>query len=395
MSALSAAETADFLQELVRIRTVNPPGGEAPAAEVIADRLKRSSFSIEFHEAEEARPIVIARQQGSKPGPRLLLNGHMDTMPPGSGWIRDPFAGVTEHGTMYGCGVFDMKAGVAAMVLAACAFVDESQPFRGELIVTAVPDEIAGGKKGTGHMIKEGLVAADMAIVCEPTGEQVFVAHRGALWIEITVRGKSAHGGRPWLGVNAISKMSAIIHALESELPRVLSSRTHPLVPSPTINIGMISGGDRVNMVADRCVLQLDRRLIPGERAEDAAAEIDRIVQRIALEDSQEWRAETKIFGCIDAGEVNRDEQIVKECQRAYEEVTGRPCGISATAGFQDAHYFIHAGIPTAMFGPFVPGVDTEPFISLAGSPEEHVEVARVVEAARVYHRLCNNILRA
>lgn len=391
--AISAEEAVALLRTLVRTRTVNPPGDEAAAAAIVAARLRAAGFAVELPEAQPGRPSVVGRLKGREGGPRLLFNGHLDTLPPGSGWRRDPFEGVVKNGRLYGCGATDMKAGVAAMVLAACAVAREGTPFRGELIVTAVPDEIAGGIHGTGYLVKSGAISADMAVVCEPTGPRVFVAHRGALWLEITVTGKSAHGGRPWLGVSAISKMARLIRALEAELPPLFRTKTHPLLPSPSLNIGTIQGGDRVNMVADRCVVHVDRRLLPGERAEDALEEIRRVVDRVVAEDPEEWSASVWPYMVVDPAEVNPEERIVRECRRAYEEVTGEPCGLGVTPGFEDAHYLIHAGIPTAMFGPYVPGDASEPFSTLAGTADEHVEIARVVQAAEVYRRLCHNLL--
>lgn len=394
-SATFEDEILPLLTALVKTNTVNPPGNEGPAAILVGSYLAEKGFDVNYYEDSIGRPSVVARLTASRSGPRLLFNGHLDTMPPGSGWKRDPFSAVVEQDNLYGCGAFDMKAGVAAMVVATSAFARTCPMFNGELIVTAVPDEIAGGARGSGHLVRNELVKADMAVVCEPTGEQVFVAHRGALWLEITVRGKSAHGGRPWLGINAISKATKIIRALETRLPEVFSTKIHPRLPSPTLNVGLIKGGDRANLVPDTCVITVDRRMIPGELASDAESEIRAAVEQVIAEDAEDWTASVTTIGVVDAAEVNVDTPIVKECQRAYQDVTNRKCGINATAGFEDAHYFIHAGIPTAMFGPYVPGIETEDFVSLAGMAEEHVSISRVVEAANIYHRLCQNVLLA
>ena len=221
--------------------------------------------------------------------PTLLFNGHMDVQPPGHQWTRDPFAATVEGRQLYGQGAMDMKAGLTAIVFAVDSLRRAGRRLAGNVVVTAVADEVCGGHLGTGYLVANGLVQADMAVVCEPTGDTVRIAHRGALWLEIEVAGKSAHGGRPWLGVNAVSKAARIITALEDQLVPSLKHRTHALLPAPTINIGTIEGGTKTNLVADRAVIKIDRRMVPGEDADTAQAEVVEVCQAIRTADSEQW----------------------------------------------------------------------------------------------------------
>jgi acetylornithine deacetylase/succinyl-diaminopimelate desuccinylase len=192
-----------------------------------------------------------------------------------------------------------------------------------------------------------------MAVVCEPTGDEVYVAHRGTTWMDVEIIGRSAHSGRPWLGVNAISKASRIVQAIETDLAPRLSTRTHPMLPPPSINLGGIEGGTKYNLVADRCVLRLDRRMLPGETLAECIEEIRSICASVQGSDPEAFTWDVREVMCVEPAEVPRDSRIVRECRRAFAEVTHKEAGIGATAGFEDAHFFVKAGIEVAMFGPY------------------------------------------
>jgi succinyl-diaminopimelate desuccinylase len=307
---------ADFLQALVRIPSVNPPGGEGPVASLILDELRRLGLDGRIVESAPGRANVVAHLAGSGRGPTLLLNGHMDVQPPAADWTRDPFAAEREGTRVYGQGVMDMKAGLAAMVFAVETVRRTGTRLAGDLVLTAVADEVSGGHQGTGFLVRQGLVRADFGVVCEPTGDAVRVAHRGALWLELEVRGRSAHGGRPWLGVNAISKVARIVRVLEEDLLPRLASRTHPLLPAPTINLGTIHGGTKFNLVADRATLQLDRRLVPGESLDAARAEIEAVCATVRAGDPEAFEYRVREGHASPPAEIAPDAPIVEACHR-------------------------------------------------------------------------------
>jgi acetylornithine deacetylase/succinyl-diaminopimelate desuccinylase-like protein len=223
--------------------------------------------------------------------------------------------------------------------------------------------------------------------------------------MQITVTGRSAHGGRPWLGVNAISKMARILAALEDELVPSLASRTHPLLPAPTINMGTVTGGTKFNLVADRAVLEVDRRMVPGETAEQALDEVRALCQRLRDADAQSWEFEVMPVMHVTPGEIDPHAPIVKACQAAHRAVTGEEAVIAATAGFEDAHFLLDAGIPTAMFGPYRPaappppasagagGAQRDGFFTNSGMADESVDLVDVARAARVYARLIRDLI--
>jgi acetylornithine deacetylase/succinyl-diaminopimelate desuccinylase family protein len=388
-------EAIAFLQAIVRVDTVNPPGRESLVADLIQARLEPLGFDIERLGAEPGRDCLIATLRGTGGGPTLIFNGHMDVQPVGPGWIHDPFGAEIEGDRLYGNGVHDMKAGVAAFVLAGEALAREGGRLRGTLVLQAVPDEVSGGVKGTGYLFGQRKLVGDYAVVCEPTGLDVFIAHRGMMWFTLSVHGEPAHSGRPWLGVNAIAKMSAVIQELKRSLDPVYAARTHATLPSPSINLGRIEGGAKENLVAARCRLTFDRRTLPGEEFDVVEAEIRDIIERTRERDSEHWTFELTRTLAVPALEIDPDSAIVRACQRAFHDVTGEESGIGCTSGLEDAHWLARAGIQTAMFGPYVAKrwQGENRFAAATGKPEEHVSISQWFTAIKVYTRLARNLL--
>ncbi|MDA0997618.1 MAG: M20 family metallopeptidase, partial [Proteobacteria bacterium] len=319
------AEAGTLLSELVRNPSINPPGNETAVAAIIERRLSSLGCETRIVESRPNRSSVIGRLRGAGDGPTLLFNGHMDVQPPGNNWTRDPFGAAIEGTRLFGQGAMDMKAGLTAIILALEYLKRDGTKLRGDILVTAVADEVSGGHLGTGFLVANGLIDADMAVVCEPTGDVVRVAHRGALWLEITVTGKSAHGGRPWLGVNALSKAAKIIAGIENDLLPGLQTRTHPLLPAPTINIGRLTGGTKFNLVADKAVLEIDRRMVPGESADAVQAEVHDLCERLRAADTEAWSFAIRRIMHVTPGEIDPEAPIVKACQKAHAAVTGTP----------------------------------------------------------------------
>jgi acetylornithine deacetylase/succinyl-diaminopimelate desuccinylase-like protein len=259
-----SAESIAFLRDCLRTQSVAP--GEAAMGALIARKLQRACSDVRVVEAEPGRPNVLASAPGPAPGAVLLVNDHMDTVPAGprDEWSVDPFGAESRDGWVYGRGAADSKGGLCAMVMATDIFLAAGGPARGELLMTAVCDEEVGSRLGTRYLLRQGLIRGDFGIVCEPTGNRIECAAKGVLHVEIMTKGRMAHGGKPWAGVNAIAQMARVIAALEPYRVE-LAGRTHPLVGSPSTTIGTIAGGTVPNMVASECRMVVDRRILPGE----------------------------------------------------------------------------------------------------------------------------------
>jgi acetylornithine deacetylase/succinyl-diaminopimelate desuccinylase family protein len=383
-------ETIALLQRLLRVNTENPPGNEGPAARLLADHLRPLGFETEYHEPAPERGSLVARLRGAGGGRTLVMNGHLDIGPIGGGWTRDPLGGEIEDGRIYGRGVSDMKSGVAAMVSAASAVVRSGMPRRGDLVLMPTADESSGGRLGMGHLVRTLRdLRADMAVVGEPTVGDVCLAHRGAVWAEIAVVGRSGQASRPASGINAIAAMGRVLRALETDLAPRLAERTHPLLPAPSVNAGLIDGGIKPNVIAERCRVVVDRRSLPGERTEDIVAEIRECAARAV--DGTGARVEVDVVMAKPASEIPADAPAVAECIRAFEAVVGRRPAVRASPGYTDAHWFnLDLGIPAVVFGPWYLH---PPAGSISDIPDEHNHVEDVLTGTRVYAQLIANVI--
>jgi succinyl-diaminopimelate desuccinylase len=251
----------DLALELVRLDTVNPPGNEAIAADVLERRLQTAGFDVARHEHAPGRPSLIARLPGTDPDrAALCMTGHLDTVPlGGTPWGVEPF-GELRDGRLHGRGSSDMKGGVAAIVVAAERVAALGRGEAGlELVLTAAEET---GCEGGLHLAGAGVLGrAGAVLVAEPTGGLPHVAHKGVVFVRASTEGASAHGSAPHLGRNAIYPLARAVTAL-SDLRFDVDA--HPVLGEPTLNVGTIAGGTGINVVPDRAEAQIDVRTVPG-----------------------------------------------------------------------------------------------------------------------------------
>jgi len=366
------ADVVTLARTLIQFDTTNPPGNEGDLARFAGGYLEGLGLQVSLHDVGAGRLAVVARLPGDLEGV-LAFNGHSDVVPGGSGWTTPPFRPEVRDGRLYGRGSTDMKGGIAAMMVAASRLIQVPASQRATVEIHIVPDEEDKGL-GTRYLVNRGLVAADAAIVGEPTGLQVQVAHKGILWVKATFQGKSAHASMPERGVNAIYKASSAIERLKSEMASRLARTSHPLLGSPSVSVGVITGGTRVNTVPDSCEVWIDRRLVPGEDASSSIQEINEVLSPDSLE----------MDNLEEPMEVSESEPIVtlaRECTRA---VTGEDRGIAGFPGATDARFYVNdAGVPTILLGPGS--------MSQAHAADEWVPVEDLEKAASIYLEIARN----
>jgi len=255
-------DVVEYTRDLIRFDTTNPPGREAECGDFTAKTLEDAGFHVERQPFGESRMNVIATLAGTNPEKApLVLTGHLDTVPLGTvEWAYPPFDADIIDGKLYGRGASDMKSGVAAIIGAGLQLIETSNgtPERGLTIVLTSGEET--GCAGALHLVKEGsqyLGKASAMIVGEPTANQVSIAHKGALFIAAKTKGITAHSSQPEQGDNAIYKAAKAITKIEEY---GFNEKPHPLLGSPTINVGMISGGMNVNSVPDQAEFTIDIR---------------------------------------------------------------------------------------------------------------------------------------
>lgn len=369
-------QTRMLLEELIRIDSVNPGSdpsrkGEAEIARWIGTYLERLGLEIRFQEVEPGRPNVIARLRGSGGGSSLMLNGHIDTVGIGKMEIP-PFEPVFRDGKVYGRGSFDMKGGIAAIMMCAQSLVERKERLKGDLILTLVMDE-EYANVGTDAVVRE--YKADGAIVCEPTYMEIGVAHKGWGWERIDVYGKAAHGSMPELGVDAIVKAGKVLVAIDGLGRRLMAGTSHPLLGVPSIHGGRIAGGSHeLNTYPAHCVIELERRTLPGETKETVTGEIEAILEAFRTEDPQ-FKADYDLFIYRPALETPSDSPVVRSLATSFEAYCGKSPRLTGFSGWADSATLSEAGIPAVLFGPAGEG---------AHAPVEWVDFQSVVDTAEI-----------
>ena len=344
-------ELTQLISDLVAIESVNPdlaPGGsgEANIARFVADWLSHAELEVEIDEPALGRPNVVGIVRGTGGGKTLMLNAHMDTVSVEG--MDAPFAARVAEGKLYGRGAYDMKASLAACMLAARAAME--MPLTGDLIITAVSDE-EYASVGTAAIAQNPRWRADAAIITEPTHLDLCVAHRGFIWLEVETTGVAAHGSRPQLGVDAIAKMGHVLVALE-ELDRTLrANSSHALLHSGSLHASLISGGRELSSYPDRCVLAVERRTIPGETPAVVEGQIQQILDRIAASDPS-FKAQVRTTLVREAFESPTDAAIVQAVQAQIEQQLDRTPRIYGDTPWMDSALLSAAGIPCVIFGP-------------------------------------------
>jgi acetylornithine deacetylase/succinyl-diaminopimelate desuccinylase-like protein len=272
-------EPARLLGELIALPSVNPAflppddprSGEARVAEFVLAAGRRAGLAGETQPVLPGRDnVLLTLSPTGRRRRRLLLAPHLDTVPAPD---EDAFTPRVTEERMYGRGACDTKGSVAAMLCALFRVARQgARPRETEIVFAGLVDEES--KQAGSRALAAQRFRADLAIVGEPTRDQVVTAHKGDLWLRLETRGKAAHGATPALGRNAVREMAAVVQLLEGKYAALLARRSHPLLGAPTINVGRIGGGSQPNIVPDACFIEVDRRTLPGETPEGVVREI-------------------------------------------------------------------------------------------------------------------------
>ena len=397
----AADEIVRFTADLVRIPTINPPGeAYEPCARLIGDRLARAGFEVEYvaaegrpeHTSRYPRVNVVGARRGSRGGPVVHLNGHIDVVPAGGGWTVEPFGGLIRDGRIYGRGVCDMKAGLAAAIFAVEALQRANVDLPGTIEISGTVDEESGGFAGVALLAERGRIAkgrTDYVIIPEPLNvDRICVGHRGVYWFELTTRGRMAHGSMPFLGVNAIDAMSHVLGAFRRDLDPLLARRitAMPVVPEgarhATININGIEGGQPVDgnhtpCVADSCRAVFDRRFLIEEDFESAKQEIEQLVGR-TLAALPGVAYEIRDLMVVSPVKTPDGSPVVRALGAAIQRVLGTPARLVASPGTYDhKHVARIAEVPHCVA--YGPGE-----LELAHQPDESCRIDDLINATKV-----------
>lgn len=383
-------EVVSLTKDIVRIPSYT--ADETEVARFLHAYFEKQGFESELQEVDPGRFQTIARLRGTGGGQSLMLNGHLDIDPIPSGWSRDPWTPTIEGDRFYGAGVYNMKGGVAAMIMGAVA-ARRAGRLRGDVIVACVDGELQGGV-GTVHMLKKG-IRADMAVVPEPySTKHIITKHTGVMELAVHVLGRSVHISRMEQGINAIAKASRVVQALETIK---LTGQPDPDLPGlPRLNVGTIIGGRGrelelrgANIVPDMCTLILDIRFPVSVTPESALADVRRALDGVAATDKDlkyeiefPIRPERRQFREVMLPlSVPASEPIVQILKANVTAIVGEEPTVGAHspqsyAGNDTSHLW-GAGIPCCLYGP-AGGYDE-------GASDRWTSIEQIVQCARVF----------
>jgi acetylornithine deacetylase len=375
-------ETTRLLRDLVALPSVNPMGRplqgpnffEHRVTAYLEDFFRGLGVPCRRQPVAPLRDNIVARYES--PGARrtLMLEAHQDTVPTDHMTI-DPFGATIENGRLYGRGACDIKGGMAAM-LAAFARLARERPAGAANVVMACTVDEEFTFTGVLRLVREGL-GADFAVVAEPTGLNIVHAHKGVVRWHLSTSGRSCHSSSPEQGVNAIYRMGRLLVAVEQYAQRLRASRSDPLLGPPTLSVGRIEGGTSVNTVPDRCLVEVDRRVIPGEDPRAAPGQLAAFLREEAgidfpFECAEPWMNK-------EALSPEGSAELVARLGAAIDAVRGAHQVMAVPYG-TDASTIAAAGVPAVVFGPGD--------IAKAHTCDEWVPLDEVEQASEILFRL-------
>jgi succinyl-diaminopimelate desuccinylase len=374
-------EAIGILSGLLKIPSENPTGSEEAAGRYIHETLRRHGIAAELSWPAPGRPNVVARIAGRQPGERLLLNGHLDTVPAGEGWSVDPYGAVVRDGRMYGRGASDMKGGVASMAYAVILLHRLGNPFAGELILFFNSDE-ERLNQGMKKFLADG-GTADYAVIGEPSELDLCTAHRGVARFWLKTFGVAGHTSAVSNPDNAIYKMARLVIGLE-DLSQAVRERKHPFVGRSSLTVAEVHGGTAPNVVPALCQAHIDRRTLPGERLEEVSREVDTCLAALAAE--RGFAYELDCYQFLPATNLDHTHVLVQTLADASRAVRKREARVKVFDATCEAPFFsVDRGIPTLVFGPGS--------ITHAHTVDEYVEISEVLDGALIYADFVQRLL--
>ena len=350
MTQINKKKINKLLQDLVKIDSVNPSlvsgaAGEADIAEYLREWMTARGMEATITEIEPGRVNAVGVLKGSGGGKSIMLNGHTDTV--GVDYMTiDPFDPKIEGNKLYGRGSADMKGGLAASMAAIDVIIEQGIELRGDIVLAGVCDE-EYASIGTEHLMKD--VHVDAAIVGEPTEQNIQVAHKGFAWIDVVTHGFAAHGSAYKIGVDAIAKMGHVLIGLEA-LQSILEEDHHQLVGPGSVHASIISGGQELSTYPDKCKLEVERRLIPGEKREDIEIEIQNLLKSLS-EGDPKFKADYEITFYRGPMEISPEEEICRLLREVSEKNGVEPRFVGGS-GWMDTQIIYDKGIPAVAYGP-------------------------------------------
>jgi succinyl-diaminopimelate desuccinylase len=363
------ADPVALTRSLLQYDTINPPGRERDCARYAGAMLQEWGFKVDYHEYADSRTSVVARLGGSEKKPPLCLTGHLDIVPLGArAWTKDPFRGETDGDKLYGRGSSDMKAGVAAILLAVRNQSKKLNGTPGVVVVLTAAEE--GGCIGSRHLAQTQLLGrAGAMVVGEPTSNYPLVGHKGSVKFHASFKGVGAHGSMPELGVNAIYKAARAIAKLEGFSFGV---EKHSVMGGPTLNVGTIEGGNTVNAVPDSARIGVDIRTVPGMNHEELLSRLKKLI----------GETEIDVFSNLPPVWTAPDDDWMQRVFEICKPYVGEAPAARTAPYMTDAANLlkVYAGAPTVVLGPGE--------AAMAHQTDEYCSMERLRQSVEIYEKI-------
>ncbi len=375
----------DHACKLINAKTENPPGNEILAAQVVGDFFKSLQIPFTIHEKVKDRTNIIGyigHKGKGTPDTTLLVACHLDVVPAGDDWKRNPFEAWIENGRIYGRGSSDNKGQMASM-MGVAKFLKENEPkLKGQFILAGVADEERGSALGLEYLLNECGIIADFAIIPDVAHNMqlIDVTEKGALFLEITSHGKQAHGSWPETGINAIWNMMTLLERIKQ---LKFKHTSHPLHTPPTLNLGSIHSGTAPNIVPALCKAQLDIRYLPDDSSDDIINNLKNIIKEV--ESRHPAKFDLRIISNQLPTAVPIDNPLVELISKHTAAVMGTRPQPKGMSGATVTKQLIQKGITAVGFGP---GDDTE-----AHATNESISVKELVDFAQIMALIALDIL--
>jgi succinyl-diaminopimelate desuccinylase len=348
-----------MLAELVKVASDNPPGDCQRHADRAAELYEALGFVVERYKVPQdlvekvgmisASNLIVRHTFG--PGPTIALNAHGDVVAPGEGWTVNPYGAEIKNGWMYGRGVATSKSDFVTYAYALLALQSLGEKLSGTIEIHLTYDEEVGGDIGPLYLLQQGLTKPDYAI-CAGLSYGVVTAHNGCLHLDVDVRGKSAHAARPETGVDALEAATHILsklYALRASFSKQRSSVEG--ITTPSLVVGLISGGINTNVVPDKIVMRVDRRMIPEENGEEVARDLTAFIENTAREIPGVQCRVQQLMLAAPLKPLKGQERLSRALQRHASELSGEDVRAHGVPLYTDARHYSDAGIPTVLYG--------------------------------------------
>lgn len=354
------------IQKLISLDSQNPPGNEEKIAGFVRGYLKDLGLQTRTYAFSDKRVNVLATLKGRERGKTLLLTPHLDTVPAGKNWKTDPFDAKIIGDRIYGLGTTDCKGNLASLLEAINSLVEDGIKLDYDLIFAATADEESGSSLGLIPLLERKILRPDAAVVLDADDFEIVVTQKGLMHLKVYIKGRKAHGAYPWLGVNAIDIAAQVIVDLKKQKP---GYKKNKYLRQPTVNVGTISGGDKVNVVSDWCEFGLDFRFLPGDSEKKLLDSLRRTISRY----TSNFRIE--IQGIQAPYSINPGHPLVKGLASAMKNLKISP-RISGSEGATVITFFKLKNIPAV-----ATGFGTE---SCAHVADEYASLSNLYKGAQV-----------